>query len=119
MFLGSLIPHSDYSQLLKLRELVDHYELHKLEAQVAGEEMSLYEFFHLHFIIGDEHEHHSSDHEDLPFQHFTSGMNLYIFSNDFNFEFSNTRPFRNVQFMTDFLFIDEEYLQTIFQPPAV
>ena len=67
LLMGSLIPRTDFRLLLHLADLAEHYELHQKEAATLGEETSLSEFFCIHFIHPDGHEHESSD-EPLPCQ---------------------------------------------------
>ena len=67
LLLGSFIPRTDFSQLLKLKDLQEHYQLHQLEAKLAGIEFTLQEFLYDHFIQPDGHEHEGEeDHESLP-----------------------------------------------------
>ncbi|NNE30374.1 MAG: hypothetical protein HKN16_12105 [Saprospiraceae bacterium] len=73
---GACMPRTDFSQLLKLDELSEHYQLHVEEANQVGEEMTLSSFLYLHFIVGDEHQHEGEDHEDLPLQNITSSISM-------------------------------------------
>ncbi len=75
--LGALIPQGDFSQLLKLNDLMEHYDLHQKEAILLGEDISFSAFLYLHFIDGEEHEHEDeNDHDNLPFQNITSPIVL-------------------------------------------
>jgi hypothetical protein len=76
--LGALIPKGDFSQLLKINELLEHYSLHQQEASVIGEECSFLGFMYLHFVSSDEHQHHSQDeHEQLPLYSLSTSILLY------------------------------------------
>lgn len=73
VFLGSLIPGTDYGQFLHISDLVQHAQLHRLEAEQMGQSFSWQHFLYDHFINpdhhNDHHQHHSpdTDHSDLPF----------------------------------------------------
>lgn len=68
IFLGSLIPGTDYGQFLHISDLVQHAQLHRLEAEELGQKFSWQHFIYDHFINPDHHEHSQhTDHSDLPF----------------------------------------------------
>ena len=67
--LGACIPKTDFSQLLKLGSLVDHYQLHVEEARLLGQTFDVFDFIYLHYINPDEHVNSEGhDHENLPFK---------------------------------------------------
>ena len=65
IFLGSLLPGTDYGQFLHIEDLLQHVQLHKQEAGQLGEIFSWQHFVYDHFINPDDHEH--SQHSELPF----------------------------------------------------
>ncbi|MBX2875442.1 MAG: hypothetical protein KTR30_25220 [Saprospiraceae bacterium] len=68
IFLGSLLPGTDYGQFLHIGDLIQHAQVHKLEAAQLGEEFSWKDFVYDHFINPDHHEHSDhTDHHELPF----------------------------------------------------
>jgi hypothetical protein len=68
IFLGSLLPGTDYGQFLHIEDLLQHVQLHKLEATQLGETFSWQHFVYDHFINPDHHEHSQhTDHSELPF----------------------------------------------------
>lgn len=79
MLLGGLFPRTDFSQLLHLRALADHYRLHRLEAAAAGQAFGLVDFVWLHFIEGDSHSHPDGRaHDELPFHHLYSSVLILL-----------------------------------------
>jgi hypothetical protein len=68
--LGSLFPGTDFSQLIRLAHLLEHFELHQQHAAQRDQSLSLAAFLLDHFWNPDRHEpgdagHH---HQDLPLQ---------------------------------------------------
>ena len=81
LLLGSFIPRTDFSQLLKLKDLQEHYQLHQLEARLAGVDFTIHEFLYDHFVQPDGHEHEGEDdHEGLPMYSCPSSV-LMAFAN--------------------------------------
>ena len=75
LLLGSFLPRTDFSQLLKLKDLQEHYQLHQLEAKLAGVAFTLQEFLYDHFIQPDGHDHEGeNDHEGLPMSSCSSSV---------------------------------------------
>lgn len=70
MILGSLIPRTDFSQLLYLGELKVHYLEHKSVAEDQEHPISFLDFLYSHFIDISEHSDvdHEEDHHQLPLQ---------------------------------------------------
>lgn len=66
---GALIPKTDFNQFSKLPDLLDHYQLHAVEAQENGDDFSVLDFIYLHYISPDDHTHGEPfDHSKLPFK---------------------------------------------------
>lgn len=118
--LGACIPNCDFSQLWKLNDLMEHFELHQEEAQAAGETINFSEFLYSHFIDGDDdHDHEEEDnHENLPFQTIASSIVLCVDSNQempstFKYGLSETAlPIYSSILLAGFTF-------DIFHPPTI
>ena len=68
IFIGSLLPGTDYGQFLHIGDLLQHAQLHKIEAEQQGQVFSWQHFVYDHFINPDHHEHSQhTDHSELPF----------------------------------------------------
>ena len=86
MFLGSLIPLSDFSLLLHIPELAEHYELHVAEADQNGVEFSFWDFLEIHFFDPDGHQHEGGDqHENCPFHLLHASSSFVLSTIDFAF----------------------------------
>ena len=74
--LGSLIPGTNFSDLIHIPDLVNHYALHMEEAALLNEDYSLLRFINDHFINPDKHTQgeHDQDHQDLPLRNIASSM---------------------------------------------
>ncbi len=72
--IGGLIPHTDFSQLLKLGNLKAHYQVHHEETEDTHNKLSYFKFLisHLFFVHSHDnnHGHDHDDHQDLPFHSF-------------------------------------------------
>lgn len=67
MLLGSFFPQSDFGQLAKVSNILEHYRQHKNEAQLNSEQLSFTSFLKVHFITPDEHHQiPGHEHEGLP-----------------------------------------------------
>ena len=83
LFLGSLIPRTDFSQLLHLADLAEHYQTHAEAAEVKGEEFSLHDFLCIHYFHPEKHEHEDeSAHEQLPCHCFPTVSSLVLAMSD-------------------------------------
>jgi len=114
--IGACIPQGDFSQLLKLNNLMKHYELHQEEARAIGKTVSFSSFLYIHFIDSDEHQHDGEeDHESLPFQNISSSTTFYLTS------FQATaipRPHFTEQLIPSTgSFVQEDISFDIFHPP--
>ncbi|MEZ5040470.1 MAG: hypothetical protein R2828_11270 [Saprospiraceae bacterium] len=68
IFIGSLLPGSDYGQLLHVKDLLQHVQVHKLEGTQLGQAFSWNHFIYDHFINPDHHQHSKeTDHSEMPF----------------------------------------------------
>lgn len=77
--LGACIPKCDFSQLLKINDLMEHYGLHQKEAIALGKAVNFSEFLMLHFFNAEQHEHDDENsHDNLPLQNFTTSIILCI-----------------------------------------
>lgn len=78
--IGACMPRTDFSQLMYIDDLIEHYKLHKEEAFQIGETISFHSFLYLHFIEGDEHEHdQDSHHDNLPCKTISTSSTLIAF----------------------------------------
>ena len=78
-FIGACIPKNDFSQLLNIYDLVEHFEEHQQEALAVGEAISFSEFLLLHFFETEQHQHDSDNsHDNLPLKNITTTVVLYI-----------------------------------------
>ena len=119
MLIGSLIPRTDFSQLIHLGDLRAHYLEHQAEAASKNKSISFLDFCYIHFIDSSEHteDNHEEEHQQLPFQSLNSivalksheGIILPKTENEFSFPAisSYISPFYLKGFLT-----------TICQPPS-
>ena len=78
---GGLLPHTDFQEIVSLKEAMDHYDLHQQEARLIGEPYSIWSFVDDHFINPDQHKHSQEDdgHQKLPIHNcHTHSLNLTI-----------------------------------------
>ena len=115
--LGAFFPKGDFSQLLHLDDLIEHYTEHKEEALIIGETISFNKYLYLHFVGGENHSHDENDHEDLPFQSFSSSITFY-FSSDLQ-NATNSVENKSVSLPLYNSIIEDEISFDIFHPPMV
>ena len=116
--LGALIPNCDFYQLAKIPFLVEHYQLHKEEADSVGVDYDVFDFVYTHFIICEEHQHATGfDHDQLPLKSISTSIQ---FSTDLSaWETSekameiNSRIFHLVESS------GISILNSIFHPPSI
>lgn len=69
MFLGSLFPRTDFSQLQKFAFAIQHFHQHLQEERASGELESLWNFAVEHFFNPQDHAPgHEQEHSQLPYQ---------------------------------------------------
>jgi len=79
LLIGSFFPKGDYTQILRLLELGEHFRLHVEEANVAQEEVSFSQFLQMHFLNTQIHQgDHEQDHENLPFHHINASFDQIV-----------------------------------------
>ncbi len=71
--LGSLLPRTDFSQFLRLRALVEHYNCHLGEYDLAAGTASFWQFLTDHYTSPDGHRHPDGSHHQLPLQQLSGG----------------------------------------------
>ena len=115
---GACIPKSDFSQIGQLDELLDHYNLHKEEANQAGVEISFGEFLYMHFIQEENHKHpNDNDHQELPF--FSVTGHTVLFMEHFEYSIKSLKVFVNKRGISQLdSFYLNPYINNIFHPPA-
>lgn len=104
--LGSFLPKLDFSQLLYVVDAVEHFECHQTVLSAEGIEHTLWDFFKMHFINPDGHQHDEHHgHDDLPLQHFSQGLQFLapVLANQ------NSVPSR-LQIATDIVYRPTYYL---------
>ncbi|TNE62277.1 MAG: hypothetical protein EP344_05195 [Bacteroidetes bacterium] len=78
MFVGSLFPRTDFSQLEKLPNLFSHYQKHVQEAEQGGLTTSFGAFLWQHFVTPNQHRHADDSHQDLPFHSIDVSVHLMM-----------------------------------------
>lgn len=118
MFIGSLIPNSDFSQLARIPDMVKHYELHQEEIANLDVEFSFWEFLIIHFISPNDHEHDGDDeHKNCPFQSFCFSI-TFVFSNTSIFIPEIDVPLYSGNLFYENAFYLNGFVTTEIQPPS-
>jgi len=120
MLIGSFIPRTDFSQLVHLGELKEHYLEHQTEAALAGTSITLFAFLYQHFIDSNEHSDadHEDDHHELPLQTINSFVNLMVTTTALPvFEFSTTTFLPTIAYQSPFYL--SGFLSNMVHPPAL
>lgn len=115
--LGACFPGFDMSQLVKMVNLMEHYELHQDEAEAIGETLSFLEFMVIHYVDFDNHEHEGEDnHDKLPFQSSSTSLILYCQSIDWEETHSDSNPTQQEHWhCSDFH--SNDFQKGVFRPP--
>lgn len=119
MLIGSFIPRTDFSQLVYLGDLKEHYLEHQKEAAIEGEDLSLFAFLYQHFIDSNQHSDvdHEEDHQELPLQTINSFVNLMVTTNFLpDFEFSTNTFLPIISYQSPFYL--SGFLSNTVHPPA-
>ena len=120
MLIGSFIPRTDFSQLVHLGELKEHYLEHQKEAALEGVSLTLFAFLYQHFIDSSEHSDvdHEEDHHELPLQTINSFVNLMVPTTSLpDFEFSTTTFLSTISYQSPFYL--SGFLSDTVHPPAL
>ena len=115
--IGALLPRTDFSQLLQLHHLFEHYQLHKIEAEIEGTELSLSSFLMQHLFEYDDHEHEDQqEHEQLPFHQISTSLTFFMpnYIDPDQTEMSMCSPTPNAYL----LYILEGVGSSVFHPPS-
>jgi hypothetical protein len=111
-FAGSLMPGSDWDELPKIANLIDHFQEHQ---DLSAGEISFSEFLFLHYASNSEHPKETDG--KLPFQHTCSFTFMAIIpSSEFKIILSSEYPVHSV---LDIIQDTQECYNSIFQPPQI
>jgi hypothetical protein len=111
-FAGSLMPGSDWDELPKIANLIEHFQEHQ---DLSGGEISFSEFLFLHYASNSEHPKETEG--KLPFQHTCSFTFMAIIpSTEFKILISSEYPVHSV---LDSIQDTRECYNSIFQPPQI
>ena len=110
--IGSLFPLSDFSQLLQIGELLEHYEQHR-STITDDSQLSFYEVFVIHFMNHDDHE--DPEHANLPLMSIDSSMVLMAYEEEEVLHYQMDTPAQDN--FTFNLPQDREFNISIFEPP--
>ena len=115
--LGSLLPRADFSQFLRLRALVEHYNCHLTEYDLAAGVASFRQFLNDHYTSPDKHRHPDGSHHQLPLQQLSAGA---VFSLPVAELFLPVRPVATEEMaspFTEILFQPVSFTGAVFHPP--
>ena len=118
MLIGSFIPKTDFSQLLHVSDMLEHYQLHKKTAVVQGQDFCVVEFIKAHILPAEEHDHdESEEHENMPCQ--SPHVSVLLFAIDIK---SNVSDISFPTFFNELSFQNNFYLKgfikSLIQPPS-
>lgn len=120
MLIGSLIPRTDFSQLVYLGDLKEHYQAHRAEAALEGVSITLLEFLCQHFIDSNHHADvdHEEDHHKLPLQTLNNFVNLMVSNSDLpELTFTTNRFLSTISYQSPFYL--SGFLSNMVHPPAL
>jgi hypothetical protein len=114
ILLGSLLPHADYTELSKLPDLYEHYQLHLAK---SNGKLSLTDFLAMHYT--DSQHSQSEGDVELPFQHHHTCVGAVVyFLPDFQFQFTPIEPTADLSYPPLSPFFPTAFT-SIFQPPKL
>lgn len=111
-----MISSTELSQLLRIPLLIEHFIEHNQE----GNQLSITEFFHMHYF---EKQHMDADYDkdmQLPFKTIDRNTIQVVAFIPFNNSYLEVKPIYTKSVKLDTyksLFIDSDYLSSIWQPP--
>ncbi len=115
LLLGSCFPGSDYSQLGKIKGLIEHYQEHK--ALAGSQETGFFEFLQDHFFSTGTHEHSDEKgHADLPFYQLGNGLTMV----HLQYSLPVISFSKLIRIIIDFPYLSAkglQYVALVFQPP--
>jgi len=116
--IGACIPKSDFSQLAKISNLLEHYEIHQKEALRMNVSISFMGFMYVHFFSDQEHEHSDkSAHNKLPLKSFNSLLILFSIFSKYTRNFDINSNIETLNVVNNSL-ETQDYQPSIFHPPA-
>lgn len=110
-----MISSTELSQLLRIPLLIEHF----IEHNQDGNQLSIGDFFHMHYI---EKQHMDADYDkdmQLPFKTADGNTMQAMAFLPFCYSFLKAKPLyiESVKFAYHSLFIEDAYLSSIWQPP--
>lgn len=115
LFVGSLVPPMSTREVIRLPELLTHYQQHQRE---EGPSLSFWSFLLDHYLL-DSHHHKCPNHSHSRLPAFDGGMSGYDFARipqfilhgPLSYELSSTAVFRLPSFKVS------QTLSSLLQPP--
>lgn len=102
----------------RLKDLVEHFELHQSEAALVDEEISFLDFLYEHYVQIQDHNHEDQNsHDQLPFSNVSPGQSFWMQA---HFDYFRT-PIKNLHFtISNFVtrLSSQEFLRILFRPPS-
>ena len=118
LFMGSLFPLMDFSQLAKMVNLWQHYKLHQAEIAEGGESLSFASFWIKHYVDDDPHSHPDDNgHQSLPLTQISCGA-CFLLSQHYFPKFNFSHIFSD-QHVEDDILPSFDLSQSLFRPPIV
>lgn len=119
MAVGSLIPRTDFSQLVYLGDMKAHYLEHKAEAALQNLDLSFIDFLSIHFVNTNEHsdDNHEEDHHKLPLETINSTTS-YIIDQVVLLDFTTPISLFTQEIVYTSPFYLSGFLSTAIQPPS-
>lgn len=118
VFVGSLFPQTDFSQLPKVVYAFKHFRQHYQQEAVAGKNVSLWKFAELHFFNPKKHEAgHEQQHTQLPLHSINTVFATAEFHQHILPELSLIKTFTSI-FSFDQSMNLPGFLSNIFRPPV-
>lgn len=116
--LGSFFPNTDFSQMTKMLNLLEHFNEHKEETSKDGEPFSLIKFLDQHYTQANDHQHNNGhSHQKLPLHQFGGFTADFVaqtipYISSFEFEIGSALLAGIHQWNS------YEFIQPVFQPPV-
>lgn len=117
-FLGSFIPNTDFSQLTRIFNLVEHFQQHRQETDAAGESFSFNRFISEHYTQTNHHQHPNGHcHQKLPLHQF-GGFTPDFVAQTIPSITSNELGENNPLLIGMSQWNSYEFVPSVFQPPV-
>lgn len=118
LLLGSFFPRNDFSQLLGLPYLLEHFQEHLETAKLDNQSIDFFDYLWMHFVESKDHKdsHDRQSHEKLPLHNSPVSFDYLFYM--LSWPVKSAIPFAAQENSQVYSWSSSDFIFTVFRPPS-